>query len=79
MNQKMINNNIIEISHHLNDCVNLISKRTNVFLTDLKGQIVLEQQNVNCIDISNQPKGYYIAFLMDLHGGLIKKIRVIKE
>ena len=51
----------------------------NVFLTDLKGQIVIEQQNVNWIDISNQPKGYYIAFLTDSHGGLIKQIRVIKE
>ncbi|MBK6984517.1 MAG: T9SS type A sorting domain-containing protein [Bacteroidetes bacterium] len=54
-------------------------KKINIFLTDLQGQIIIEQQNVNWIDISNQPKGFYIAFLTDLQGGLIKKIRVIKE
>lgn len=79
MSQKTINNNILRFSHHLSDSVNASVKKMNVFLTDLKGQIVIEQQNVNWIDISNQPKGYYIAFLTDSHGGLIKQIRVIKE
>lgn len=79
MSQKTINNHIIKISHHLNDTVNSSVKKMNIFLTDLKGHIIIEQQNVNWIDISNQPKGYYIAFLTDLQGGLIKKIRVIKE
>ena len=71
----MLNNHIIKISHPVISSV----KKMNIFLTDLKGQIVIEQQNVNWIDISSQPKGYYIAFLTDLQGGLIKKIRVIKE
>lgn len=79
MSQKTINNDIIKISHHLNDSVNSSVKKINIFLTDLQGQIIIEQQNVNWIDISNQPKGFYIAFLTDLQGGLIKKIRVIKE
>ena len=71
----MINSHIIKISHHVNSSV----KKISIFLTDLQGQIIIEQQNVNWIDISNQPKGYYIAFLTDSHGGLIKQIRVIKE
>ncbi len=79
MSQKTINSHIIKISHPLNDHVNSSVKKINIFLTDLQGQIIIEQQNVNWIDISNQPKGFYIAFLTDLQGGLIKKIRVIKE
>jgi hypothetical protein len=79
MSQKTINSHIIKISHPLNDHVNSSVNKINIFLTDLQGQIIIEQQNVNWIDISNQPKGFYIAFLTDLQGGLIKKIRVIKE
>ena len=79
MSQKTINNLVIKISHHVNDSGDISAKKTNIFLTDLKGHIVMEQKNVNWIDISNQPKGCYIAFLTDLQGGLIKKIRVIKE
>ncbi|MBK8367812.1 MAG: T9SS type A sorting domain-containing protein [Bacteroidetes bacterium] len=79
MSQKTINSHIIKISHPLNDHVNSSVSKINIFLTDLQGQIIIEQQNVNWIDISNQPKGFYIAFLTDLQGGLIKKIRVIKE
>jgi hypothetical protein len=75
MSQKTINSHIIKISHHVNSSV----KKINIFLTDLQGQIIIEQQNVNWIDISNQPKGCYIAFLTDSQGGLIKQIRVIKE
>ena len=70
---------IVHISDHLHDNVDSLTDKINVFLTDLKGHIVFEQQNLNSIDISNQPKGNYIAFLTNLDGGLIKKIRVIKE
>ncbi len=79
MSQKTINSHIIKISNPLNDSLSSPGKKTNVFLTDLKEKIVMEQQNVSWIDISNQPKGCYIAFLTDLQGGLIKKVRVIKE
>jgi hypothetical protein len=70
---------IIDISKHLQNNVDLLSLRINVFLTDLKGQILFEAQNVEYIDITGHPKGHYIAFLTDTNGVLIKKIRVIKD
>lgn len=70
---------IVHISHHLHNKVDSFAKKVNVFITDLKGHIIFEQKNLNSIDISSQPKGHYIAFLTDLNGGLIKKIRIIKE
>lgn len=70
---------IIDISGHLQNNMDALAMKINVFLTDLKGHILFEEQNASFIDITNQPKGNYIAFLTDLNGGLIKKIRVIKE
>lgn len=70
---------IVDISGHLQNNMDMLTMKINVFLTDLKGHILFEEQNARFIDISNQPRGYYIAFLTDPNGGLIKKIRVIKE
>jgi hypothetical protein len=71
--------NIVDISSHLHGSMGLLVKNINVFLTDLKGHILFEGKNTYIIDISQQPKGYYIAFLTDLNGSLIKKIKVIKQ
>lgn len=79
MSQSSTNKNIISISPYLNGNLKKLRRKINVFLTDLKGQILIEQQNTEFIDITNQPKGCYIAFLLDLNGSLIKRIRVIKE
>lgn len=70
---------LVDISGHLQNNMDMLTMKINVFLTDLKGHILFEEQNASFIDMSDQPKGYYIAFLTDLNGGLIKKIRVIKE
>jgi hypothetical protein len=79
MNQNILNRNIVRISQHLSLNIGDLTQGVNVFLTNLKGDIVVEQKNLNDIDITSQPRGLYIAFLTDLQGGLIKKIRVIKE
>lgn len=79
MFQDDLDKNIVAILPHLNHKYNGYTKNVNVFLTDLKGQIVLEQQNAKYIDITCQPKGYYIAFLIDINGSLIKKIKVVKK
>lgn len=70
---------IVDISQHIQEYMGSITKKFNVFLTDLKGDILFEGQNSDYIDISSHPKGYYIAFLTDMSGGLIKKIRIIKD
>lgn len=70
---------IVDISQHIHEYMGTITKKFNVFLTDLKGDILFEGQNTGSIDISPHPKGYYIAFLTDMSGGLIKKIKVIKD
>lgn len=79
MDQNSTNKNIISISPYLDGNLKKLRRRINVFLTDLKGQILIEQKNTDFIDITDQPKGCYIAFLLDLDGSLIKRIRVIKE
>lgn len=73
------NKNIISISPYLKGNFKRLKRKINVFLTDLKGQILIEQQNTDFIDITHQPKGCYIAFLLDMNGSLITRIRVIKE
>ncbi len=79
MSQSSTNKNIISIAPHLGDNLKGLKRKINVFLTDLKGQILIEQQNTAFIDITDQPKGCYIAFLLDINGSLIKRIRVIKK
>lgn len=79
MNENDFNKDIIAILPHLNSEVKSFKKKVNVFLTDLKGQILIEQQNADYLDISHQPKGYYLAFLTDMNGSLIKRIKVVKK
>lgn len=79
MHQDDLDKNIVAILPHLNSDVKGFSKKVNVFLTDLKGQILIEQQNADYLDISHQPKGYYLAFLTDMNGSLIKRIKVVKK
>ncbi len=79
MDQKDLDRNIIAILPHLNSEFKGIKKKVNVFLTDLKGQILIEEQNADYLDISRQPKGYYLAFLTDMNGSLIKRIKVVKK
>jgi hypothetical protein len=79
MNEQIVHKNRIAIRPYLNDTKKLISKNINVFLTDLKGHILFEGVNSDYIDITHHPKGNYIAFLTDLQGGLIRKVKIIKE
>ena len=79
MFQNDFDKNIVAILPHLNSDLKGFTKKVNVFLTDLKGQILIEQQNTEYIDISRQPNGHYIAFLTDVNGSLIKRIRVVKK
>ena len=77
-NQNSIDENQFCITHHLKENIDALPSNINVVLTNLKGEILFEEINADCIDISNLSKGLYIVFLMDLEGSLIKKIKVIK-
>ena len=79
MSQEGFNKDIIAILPHLNSDFKGFKKKVNVFLTDLKGQILIEKQNADHLDISDQPKGYYLAFLTDMNGSLIKRMKVVKK
>ncbi len=78
MSQNAVNRNIIRISPYLSGNLIGMKKKINVFLTDLKGNILIEQKNTEFIDITDQPEGHYIAFLIDLNGSVIKRIKVVK-
>ena len=79
IDKKIIDKNQIVIAQHLNENLGKLPDKINVFLTDLKGQILFEEQNAKVVDITNLNNGCYIIFLTDLEGGLIKKIKVVKE
>ena len=74
-----MNEHSLAILPYLNEYPKAVLKNINVVLTDLTGHILIEEINKNLIDIASLPKGYYIAFVFDCCGILIKKIRVVKK
>ena len=53
-----------------------LSKNTNIVLTDLLGNLFLEQKNTNQLDISTLPSGMYFLRVGD---NLKQTFKIIKE
>jgi len=45
----------------------------------LTGEIILQQQNVNSIDISNYAAGLYFILYKDEQGQFINKSKIVKK
>lgn len=55
------------------------SIQTNVLLTNVSGQIILDRKNVNKLDLSDQPTGIYFLTLTENNGQVIQRSKIIKE
>jgi len=55
------------------------SSTTNVQISNLTGQIVVVENNVNILDLSKQPTGMYFITLSDNNGQVIQKSKLVKE
>ncbi len=54
-------------------------EQSNVKLTNITGQVIFDQTNVNSLNISNQPSGIYFITFIDNDGQVIQRSKIIKE
>jgi photosystem II stability/assembly factor-like uncharacterized protein len=55
------------------------SRSTNVIVTNVLGQMVMEKKNVQSIDLSEQAKGVYFLNTSDAAGRLRERIKLLKS
>lgn len=55
------------------------SDQTNVQVTNMTGQIIVDFKNVNTLDFSDQTAGIYFLILTDNHGQEIQRSKIVKE
>ena len=55
------------------------SIETNVQLTNIAGQLIIEKNNVSMLDLSEQAAGLYFITLMDKKGKVIQRSKIVKE
>lgn len=55
------------------------SVQTNVKLTNITGQVILDKKNLNTLDLSDQPKGIYFLTHTDNNGQVIQHTKIVKE
>ncbi len=56
-----------------------LASNYNITLTDVTGKIIVQKQNTNSVDISNQPTGMYFILLTDNKGQVIHRSKLTKE
>ncbi len=55
------------------------SVETNVQLTNITGQFIIEKNNASMLDLSEQAAGLYFITLLDKKGKVIKRGKIVKE
>jgi len=55
------------------------SLETNVQLTNITGQLIVEKNNVSMLDLSEHAAGLYFITLLDKKGKVIQRSKIIKE
>jgi len=55
------------------------SKEMNVALYTITGQLILNQQHISTLDLSNQATGIYFAIFTDDKGKIVQRSKVVKE
>ena len=56
-----------------------LSNNYNVILTDITGKIILEKQNTNSFDITNQPTGLYFLLLINNEEQVVHRTKIAKN
>lgn len=73
-----INNTIAVYPNPTKNKINF-SVQTNVQVTNVAGRIVDSKTSVNALDLSNHLTGFYFLTLIDKHGKVIQRSKVVKE
>jgi hypothetical protein len=55
------------------------SIQANAHVANTSGQIVLNENNVNTLDLTNQPAGIYFVTLFDDTSRMLKRLKIFKE
>ncbi len=55
------------------------SVETNVQLTNITGQLIVEKNNVSMLDLSEHAAGLYFITLLDKKGKVIQRSKIVKE
>ncbi len=55
------------------------SGKTNVHLTNVTGQIIMDRKNVNTLDLSDQPTGIYFLICTNNNGQVTERSKIVKE
>ena len=73
------NNQLIKVHPNPTSSVLFLSELCNIKLTDITGKILMENQNRNSIDLTNQPKGIYYILISEENGKHIQRNKVVKN
>lgn len=79
INDLTTKNNLIAIYPNPTNSTINFSVQTNVELTNVTGQIVANEKNVNTVNISKQPAGVYFVTLTDDKGQVLQCSKIVKE
>ncbi len=77
-NEKPLSNNINVYPNPTTGTV-FLSDNYSVTLTDLTGKILLEEQNTNTVDMTNQPTGLYFLLLTDNMGRVVHRAKIARQ
>ncbi len=54
-------------------------EQANIKLTNVTGQVIIDQTNVSSLDLSAQPSGIYFITFSDDNGQVIQRSKIVKE
>ncbi len=55
------------------------SNSTNVIMTNVSGQVIVDKKNISSLDLSNQPTGIYFLTFTNHNGQVIQRSKILKE
>jgi len=79
INETTATPNIVSIYPNPTNGTILSSNNYNVSLTDINGKVIIEKQNANSFDISNQATGMYFIVLTNNTGQVVQRNKIVKE
>lgn len=77
--ENLSNHAIITVSPNpTKDRINF-SVNVNMQLSNISGQIIAEEKNINTFDLSDQPSGLYFLTITDGYGNILQRNKIVKE
>ncbi len=79
INETISKQNIVSLYPNPTNGKIFLSSSYNICLTDINGNVIIEKQNINSLDISNQSTGMYFIILTDNKGQVVQRNKIVKE